>query len=172
MKKWKISKNHRKLLDDLFKNINNNEISSVFDIGTGRTSLYYLTNLFKKLTINAVVYPGDKRKIEPIFECVKNKNYKIIESDIKNVKNKKTDLVLAHLFLGEAEKFGSNKFEEIIKSLFSIKTKYLVIINREDDKIDYFLLFKYISKYGKVIKITNQKTNDGHECLGFTIKIK
>ena len=172
MKKWSISKNQKKLLDSLTKDIKIDTLKKVLDIGAGRTSVSYLANKFKKTTVETIVYPGDKRKIQPILECVKEKNYKIIESDIKDIKNRKADLVLAHLFLGEAEKFGGNKFEDILNSLFSIKTKYLVIINREDDKINYFLLMKKIYELGEILKISYQKTDDDHECIGFTIKFK
>lgn len=172
MKKWKISKAQKKLLDNLFKDIKVAGIKRVIDMGAGRTSVHYLANRFKKINIEAVVYPGDMRKIKPILECVPEKNYEIIESDVKNFKNKKVDLVLAHMFLGEAEKFGKNKFNDILKSLFAIKTKYLVIINRGDDKIDYNLLAKHIKKYGNILEITGEPTEDGHVCFGFIIKLK
>jgi len=172
MKKWEISKAQKKLLDNLFKDIKVSEIKKVLDMGAGRTSVHYLANRFKKINIEAVVYPGDTRKIKPILECVSEKNYEIIESDIRNFKNKKVDLVLAHMFLGEAEKFGKNKFNNVLKSLFAIKTKYLIIINREDDKIDYNLLARYIKKFGEILEIVDQPTEDGHDCIGFTIKFK
>ncbi|MDE2018776.1 MAG: hypothetical protein KGJ13_00305 [Patescibacteria group bacterium] len=171
MSAWKISKSQKKLLDTLFADIRNPEIKKVIDMGAGRTSIHYLAHRFPKNIVQAVVYPGDERKIQPILECVPEKNYKIIESDIKNFRNRKVDLVLAHLFLGEAEKFGKNKFADILASLFSIKTKYLVIINLLfRDKIDYQLLLKGIARKGKIINIAYQVSEHGDECLGMTIK--
>jgi hypothetical protein len=171
-KKWKISSRQKKLLDSLFEKIKNSEIKSVLDMGAGRTSVHYLANRFKNIKIKAVVYPGDERKIKPILECVPEKNYEIIENDIKNLKIKKVDLILAHLFLGEAEKFAGNKFEDILKRLFAIKTKYLVIVNVERDSINYWLLFKHIANNGIVLKISyvNRPDKEGDICLGFTIK--
>lgn len=171
MKKWGINKSQKKLLNNLFDEIKDNNIKNILDIGGGRTSVLYLTDRFKKIKIKTLIYPGDERKIKPILECVKNENYEIIENDIKKIKNKKVDIVLAHLFLGEAEKFGNNKFKEIINALLKIKTKFLVMINREDDEIDYFYLLKQIIKKGRIIKIVNQKTEREHECLGILIKI-
>lgn len=172
MKKWEISKAQKRLLDELFEGIEIKKIKKVLDMGAGRTSVHYLASRFKKVNIEAAVYPGDTRKILPVLECVPEENYEIVESDVKNFKNKKYDLVLAHLFLGEAEKFGKNKFADVLKSLFSIKTKYLVIVNREDDKINYDLLAKYIKKAGSIVSAASILTEGGHYCLGFTIKFK
>ena len=72
---WKISKSQKNVLEYLFKEISNKKIKKVLDIGSGRTSIYYLTSKFKNLKIKGMIYPGDTRKITPIIECVKNKNY-------------------------------------------------------------------------------------------------
>src|SRR3989344_356268 len=113
MNSWKISKSQKELLDSLFEKIEG-KTKKVLDLGSGRTSIFYLTDRFKNTIVKGVVYPGDARKIDPIKECVKNKNYQIIESDIKDLNfGENHDIVLAHLFLGEAEKFAENKFEEI-----------------------------------------------------------
>jgi len=169
-KRWKISESQKKLLDKLFKGIDSREIKSVVDLGAGRTSTHYLAHRFRKLIVKSVVYPGDERKIKPILECVPEKNYEIVERDIQKL-NLKADLVLAHLFLGEAEKFGKNKFPEILDSLFRIKAKYLVIINLfRDEVVDYRLLLKRIAQKGKQVKIAYQISTGGDECLGFLIK--
>lgn len=152
MQTWEISKTQKKLLDDLMGNIDVRQISRVLDVGSGRTSIAYLTDKFKNLKIKGIVYPGDERKIQPIKECVKAENYELIETDIKNFDfSQEFDLVLAHLFLGEATKFADNKFEDILDSLFALKTKYLVIVNVSyDDTISYFALLKKIAQSGKI----------------------
>ncbi len=170
MGKWKISKSQKKLLDNLFEGVEIKKVKKVLDMGAGRTSVHYLANKFKSSNIEAVVYPGDTRKIKPILECVPERNYEIIESDIKNFKNKEYDLILAHMFLGEADKFGNNKFKKILEFLFAIKTKYLVIVNISYDNIDYFSLLKKAKENGEIINMTSILTESGSTCLGLTIK--
>jgi hypothetical protein len=168
---WKISKSQKEALDFLFNSIKNKKIKKILDVGSGRTSMDYLTNKFKKLKIKGIVYPGDTRKIIPIKECVKNKNYELIESDIMNFNSKeKFDIILGHLFLGEAEKFGKNKFEKVLKKLFSINTNYFVLVNLFGDKIDYNLLLKQISIKGSILKIKYGISESGDEFLGILIK--
>jgi len=173
MEKWKIDKKQKRLLDSLFKEIDSKEIKSILDVGGGRTSVSYLTNRFKDKKIKSIVYPGDERKIKPILESVASNNYQIIESDIRDFKSKKVDLILSHLFLGEAEKFNKNKFETILKALFGLKTKYLVIVNREDDGVNYFSFFKLLPAKSKIVKVfcLKQESNNNHEYLGMVIKM-
>lgn len=173
MEKWKIDKKQKKLLDSLFAEIDSREIKSILDVGGGRTSVSYLTNRFRNTKIKSIVYPGDERKIKPILESVNSTNYQIVESDIRDFKSKKVDLILAHLFLGEAEKFNKNNLETIIKALFGLKTKYLVMVNREDDEVNYFLLFKLLPVKSKIIKVycLKQESDNSHEYLGIVIKM-
>lgn len=169
--KWQISKSQKELLDSLFEEIKEDNVNEVLDIGSGRTTIQYLTDRYPNLIIKGVVYPGDERKIQPIKECVTNNNYGLIESDVANLKlNEKYDIVLAHLFLGEAEKFAGNKFENILNKLFSIKTKYLVIVNLARDNINYDLLDKKIKEKGEIIKRNSVKSESGEETLGILIK--
>jgi hypothetical protein len=169
---WHISEAQQKLLDSLFRVIENENINAVLDMGSGRTSIQYLTDRFKDLKITGVVFPGDKRKTDPIKECVTNTNYELVERDIKNLdQNLEIDIVLAHLFLGEAEKFAGNKFKEIVDKLFSIKTKYLVMVNLERDNINYDYLNKKISEKGKILKEYKIISEGGDLCLGMTIKL-
>lgn len=168
--KWQISPKQKELLDALFERIEG-KIENVLDIGSGRTSIFYLTDKYKDVIVEGVVYPGDERKIGPIKECVKNDNYKLIETDILDFNPEKSyDIMLAHLFLGEAEKFGDNKFEKILAKSFAIDTKYLVIVNLLSDNINYGLLLKQISEYGDIIKVNYVISEDGETSLGMLIK--
>ncbi len=170
--KWKVRKNQKELLDVLFRGPFLKNAKRVLDMGSGRTSLSYLTDRFKNTKIQAVVYPGDERKMKPILEHVRRKNYKIIETDIKRFKPKaKFDVVLAHLFLGEAEKFGRNKFKRVLDSLLSIKTRYLAIVDVLNDKdVDYALLLDKLEKKGKLIKIVYVTEKSGEKYVGFLVK--
>ena len=167
---WEISSKQKELLDTLFEKIEG-KVENVLDIGSGRTSIFYLTDRFKDVVVEGVVYPGDIRKIGPIKENVKNNNYKLIETDILDFNSEKEyDVVLAHLFLGEAEKFVSNKFEAILAKLFEIPTRYLILVNLFRDNINYSLLLKQISEYGDIAKIKHVISEDGEISLGMLIK--
>ena len=169
---WKISEAQKKLLDSLFNAVELKEIKNVLSIGSGRTSIFYLTDRFGDLNIKGVVYPGDERKIVPIKECVKNNNYELIESDIKDFNsNKSFDIILAHLFLGEAEQFGENQFKIILEKLFSIKTKYLILVNLFRDNINYNFVLKEIAQKGSIAKLSYIISESGDECLGILIKL-
>ena len=111
---WEISPSQKELLDALFDPLAHEDIKRILDVGSGRTSIQYLTDRFKDVVITGIIFPGDTRKTDPIKECVTNTSYKLIELDIKDFHENQTfDVVLAHLFLGEAEKFAGNKFDGI-----------------------------------------------------------
>lgn len=167
---WVISENQKKLLDSLFDKIEG-DVKSVLDLGSGRTSIQYLTERYRDLNIEGVVYPGDARKTDPIKECVSNTNYAILESDIADLDfDKSYDVVLAHLFLGEAEKFAGNKFHEILDRLFELKTRYLVVVNLSRDNIDYNLLLRKIAETGEIKKVSHVKSESGEDdCIGLLI---
>lgn len=179
--KWEISDNQKKLLDKLFSVIGIGKVNSVLDMGSGRTSIDYLTDKFKKLTIRGVVYPEDQERILKIKNSVKRQNYELVLADIKDFNKKENyDIVLAHLFLGEATKYVSHTFEEILDNLFEIKAKYLVIVNVSyDDSINYFYLLKKIAQAGEVVRLSFVESSKmefdpcekfGGGCIGMTIK--
>jgi hypothetical protein len=110
--------------------INLKEINNILDSGSGRTSLNYLINTFPNANIDAVVFPGDYRKINSIKENVQG-NYNLTEIDLcKNNVSKEYDLVLAHLLLGEATKFN-NTFEDLLEKLLKmikLKLQHQILI--------------------------------------------
>ena len=168
---WHISQSQKKLLDSLFNGIRI-EVKNVIDIGSGRTSIQYLTDRFPNLKIRGIVYPGDIRKIDPIKKCVKNTNYELIEVDFNHLDLKESfDIVLAHLFLGEAEKFAGNKFGKILDKLLSIKTEYLVMVNHERDEIDYNFLKQKIEEKGKILKENSAVSEEGNKTSGVLVKL-
>ena len=142
-------------INNLNQMLSLDNIKEILDCGSGRTSLTFLTQKYPDSNIDAIVYPGDDRKINSIKANVNGK-YNLIEMDICKEKiDKKYDLVLAHLLLGEATKFG-NKSEDMIDKLLNIDTKYILILDfLEDNSINYDYLYKTISKKG--YKILDEK---------------
>lgn len=176
--KWKISSKQKQLLENLFRGIPARGVKKILDVGSGRTSIQFLADRFKAVTVKGLVYPGDKRKLEPIRDCVSRKNYEIVERDFKNTRfHEEFDVVLAHLFLGEATKFGSNTFEGMLRRLFSLKTKHLVIVDLLfDPGVDYNAVFQMIAKNGKLLKIIyqwrdNESRREYKGIVGFLIEL-
>lgn len=138
---------HYKLLNKTFDKINKVEIKSILDSGSGRTSLSSLLKYFDKSKIDAIIYPGDLRKRISIETNIKSERYNLLELDIcKRQINSKYDLVLAHLLLGEATKWN-NSFDDLLNSLFSVKSKYYIIYDiKEDPKINYNYIEQYLKE--------------------------
>ena len=134
------------------KNLEN--IETILDCGSGKTSLTYLTLKYPNASIDAIVYPGDMRKINSIKENVSG-NYNLIELDICKTKiEKRYDLVLAHLLIGEAVTFN-NTSEDMIDKLLEISSRYFLILDfLEDNSINYDYLY---SKIGEKFKILDEK---------------
>ncbi len=142
----KLDNKHIKLLESL----NFDCYDFILDAGSGKSSLSFLTNKFDCM-IDAIVYPGDNRKIESIKENISSSNYNLIECDIisENI-DKSYDLVLSHLLLGEASKYG-NDLVVLLDSLLKIKSKeYIIIDILEDPLIDCRLIEEYLKKNDKV----------------------
>lgn len=143
---------HEILLNKLLEYVDKKSISKIMDAGSGKTSLSYIVNEFPNSKVDAVIYYNDDRKKKSIIENITASNYNLLEMDIvKNHVVKEYDLVLAHLLLGEAEKFGNN-FEVLLEKLLEIKTKYLIIIDiKEDPSVDYSYLEREINQKYKII---------------------
>lgn len=129
---------HYSLLLELIKSIENEKVNKILDAGSGKTSLSILLKLFPDSNIDAIVYYNDSRKINSIKECVISNRYNLNEKDIcKDNIDGQYDLVLAHLLLGEAKKWGNAVFDLFCK-LININSKYLIIYDyKEDESIDY-----------------------------------
>ncbi len=127
-------KGHRIILNDFLNLIKRENITSILDAGSGRTSLSVITSLFSDVPVDAVVYPGDLRKINSIKEITDhNQNISVIEKDIcGDTIIGEYDIIIAHLLLGEAAKFG-NTFEDLLEKIIAMKYKYLIIIDYLED---------------------------------------
>ena len=125
---------HRIILKDFLGVIKDENITGILDAGSGRTSLSVIAELFPDTPIDAVIYPGDTRKINSVSEIeARHPKINLIEKDIcsDNI-DKEYDLTVAHLLLGEAAKFG-NRFETLLEKIITMKYKYLIIIDYLED---------------------------------------
>jgi len=68
-------------------------------------------------------------------------NFELIEADIaKTIFPKTYDLVIAHLLLGEAVKWG-NSVPAILEKLFPLAKKYIMVADfQEDPEVDFALI--------------------------------
>jgi len=126
-------------------------IQKILDAGSGRTSLSVLLQLFPASKIDAIVFYNDMRKIRSIQESVVSDRYALRESDIcVDAIAGVYDLVLAHLLLGEALKWG-HSVEDLLEKLTSIHSKRFIIFDfKEDtsigyDDLEHFLQTEFIT---------------------------
>ena len=129
-------KSHLRILRELLSDLSISDIYHILDAGSGKTSLSTIISCFPKANVDAIVYPGDERKLKTIRSMQSNK-VNVVELDICDTPiPAHYDLVVAHLLLGEASKFG-NAFHNLLQSLLSIQSRYYIIIDYlEDPKVD------------------------------------
>lgn len=152
---------HRIILNDFLNLIKGEDITSILDAGSGRTSLSVIVNQFPNTPIDAVVYPGDIRKINSIKEIADhNENISVIEKDIcGDTVIKAYDIIIAHLLLGEATKFG-NSFEDLLEKVITMKYKYLIIIDYlEDPNVNENDIMEKCEKYDLTVVYKSFFTN-------------
>ncbi len=137
------------------------EYNNILDLGSGKTSMNILLNKFSNSNITGICYPGDVRKLNSIRENCIGK-FDLIEMDIcKNRPDNEFDLVLCHLLLGETLKFGNN-LENMLNSVFNIRTKEICIVDYlEDIDIDFDLVKKVANEKG--FKLVNEYILDKKE---------
>lgn len=160
-RKGDIMEGHRIILNDFLDIVKRENITSILDAGSGRTSLSAIANSFPDTPIDAVVYPGDIRKINSIKELAKhNENINVIEKDMcGDTDIKAYDLIVAHLLLGEAAKFG-NSFEALLEKTIAMKYKYLIIIDYlEDPAVNESDIVKMCEKYALTVIYKSFFTN-------------
>ena len=123
---------HATILRDFFQRLSNAPISRILDAGSGKTSLSIITEAFPHAHVNAVIYPGDQRKIQAIQPML-SQNCQAVEADICAGGISGTfDLTVAHLLLGEAAKFG-NSFLPLLENLLDINSRYFILIDYLED---------------------------------------
>ncbi len=129
-------RSHITILRELLSDLSIADISHILDAGSGKTSLSIIISCFPKASVDAIVYPGDERKLKTIRN-IQSDQVNVVEWDICDTPiPAHYDLVVAHLLLGEASKFG-NTFQDLLQNLFSIQSRYYIIIDYlEDPKVD------------------------------------
>ena len=127
---------HKTILRKFLSDPSVSDVSRILDAGSGKTSLSTIISCFPKASVDAIVYPGDERKLKTIRN-MQSDQVNVVELDICNTHTPAHyDLVVAHLLLGEASKFG-NAFQDLLQNLFSIQSRYYIIIDYlEDPKVD------------------------------------
>ena len=146
-------------------------IKTILDVGSDKTSLNYLIEKYPNADIDAIVYPNDTRNIDSIKENVKGK-YKLCEKDIcNNDINKNYDLVLSHLLLGESNMFN-HTFIDFLTSLLNINSKYFLIYDyKENPTVDYVYLFDYIKDHDfEYIDSNTYEKREPQEFENFIVK--
>ncbi len=148
----------KKILEKLFSNFSKEREYEILDAGSGSTSLSFLTSSFQNSNIIAVIYPGDEKKMAEVKE-VSGSNFNIKEVDLREFEQEKDfDIVLSHLFLGESTKFRKERFEEMVETLFGIRSEYVAIIDTiNDPDVDYRYLLRIFSKKGDVQRVIREE---------------
>ena len=129
-------RSHITILRELLSDLSIADISHILDAGSGKTSLSTIISCFPKASVDAIVYPGDERKLKTIRN-MQSDQVNVVEWDICDTPiPAHYDLVVAHLLLGEASKFG-NAFQDLLQNVLSIQSRYYIIIDYlEDPKVD------------------------------------
>lgn len=148
---------HDKAIKCLIKPLKKVSISRIIDAGSGKISASILLKYFPEANVDAIVYPGDNRKKNPMSSVIGSRRLDIIEADICNTKfGKQYDLCLIHLTLGEAQNFG-NSFENLFHHIMDIKSKYFIIYDiLEDPCVHFRYIVQYLKEKG--FKILKKKT--------------
>lgn len=137
---------HDKIIKQMIKPLKNEEIKQIIDAGSGKVSASILLKYFPNAHLDAVIYPGDGRKKNPLQTAIGSNRLEIVETDIcSSCIRKKYDLTLAHLVLGEATNFG-NAFEKLFHQIMDIRSRYFVLVDVLEDPCVHF---RYIEQYLK-----------------------
>ena len=131
-----MEREHIVILRDFLKRLTSSNITRILDAGSGKTSLSEISACFPDAQIDAVVYPGDERKLSTI-RPMENQRLSVLELDLCKAEFPCAyDLVVAHLLLGEASKF-EHTYRTLLEWLVSIPARYFIIIDYlEDPDVD------------------------------------
>lgn len=145
---------HDKAIKTLIKPLKKVEINSIIDAGSGKISASIMLKYFPNSKVDAVIFPGDNRKKNPLLTSIGSKRLNIIEQDICQAQfKKKYDLCLVHMTLGEATQFN-HSFENLFHHIMDIHANYFIIYDiLEDPCVHYRYIEQYLKeKNFKIIK--------------------
>lgn len=145
---------HDKIVKNMTKCLKNEGIKKIIDAGSGKVSASLLLKYFPRATVDAVIFPGDNRKKNPLYSAIGSDRLEIEEADICTTTfRRKYDLCLAHLTLGEAHNFG-NHFSDLFHHIMDINAKYFLFIDvLEDPSVHFRYLEQWLKEKGyKILK--------------------
>jgi len=145
---------HDKIIRVMVKPLLKQEIKKIIDAGSGKTSASCLLKYFADAKVDAVVFPGDNRKKNPLTSAIGSTRLSVKEADICSTKfTGKYDLCLAHLTLGEAHNFG-NHFSDLFHHIMDINSKYFLFVDiLEDPSVHFRYLEQWLKEKGyKILK--------------------
>ena len=159
-KKYTPRPEHSKLFKEMFALLRPEKIEYIADVGSGRTSLYNLTQNYPEAIIDAIIATPTIAGIRQMHKAVKAKNWEVVKADISTQKiNRQYDLVVSHLALSRGVDKGLD-LEQLKKGVFGLYTKYILIIeNINHPQIKTFDIINYALAQGyKLIKTSKQGT--------------
>jgi len=137
---------HDKAIKKLIKYLKGAEINNIVDAGSGKTSASILLKYFPNAIVDAIIYPGDNRKKNPLENAIGSDRLEVIEADIcKNTFPKNYDLCLVLLTLGEAQLFG-NSFQDLFHHIMDINARFFIVYDIWEDPCVHF---RYMEQYFK-----------------------
>lgn len=137
---------HDKIFYKMTKRLKTRDFKKVIDAGSGKTSASILLKYCPNAQVDAVIFPGDNRKKNPLENSIGSDRLEVMEADIcKTVFRKKYDFCFVNLSLGEATRWG-NSFEDLFHHIMDIKADYFLI---EDVFEDPCVHFRYVEQYLK-----------------------
>lgn len=151
---------HSKLFNEMFTLLKPEKIEFIADIGSGRTSLYNLTETYPNAVVDAIMETPTMLGVAQMKKAVKARNWEIVKADITKQKiNRQYDLAVAHLAISRGVERGKS-VEELKKGIFSLYTKYLLVIeNLNNPNIKSFDIINYgLSQGYKLIKTSKVGT--------------
>ena len=112
---------HDKIVRVMTKKLKRDEFKKVIDAGSGKISASIALKYFPNSRVDAVIFPGDNRKKNPLENAIGSDRLEIMEVDICNTTfRKQYDFCLVHCSLGEALRWG-NSFENMFHHIMDIK---------------------------------------------------
>ena len=149
-----------KAVKKLIKKIKGEEIKKMIDAGSGKNSASILLKYFPNAELDAIIYPGDNRKKNPLQSTIGSERMNIIELDMcRSCIRKKYDLCLAMLTLGEAQNFG-NHFETLFHRIMDVRAKYFILFDIwEDPCVHYRYIDEYLREKGFKVLVKKKFRN-------------
>ena len=73
---------HDKIVRTMIKHLGSVQFKKVIDAGSGKTSASIILNYFPKAQVDAIVYPGDNRKKNPLENAIGSDRLEVVEADM------------------------------------------------------------------------------------------